>query len=444
MIKKFPIALVDCNNFYASCERVFNPKLWGRPIIVLSNNDGMIIARSNEAKALGIPMGDPLFKVKDIVKKHNVAVLSSNYTLYGDMSQRVMSALEHFCPDVEIYSIDEAFLNMEQYKGRNITDYCRYIRTKIRQWTGIPVSVGIAETKTLAKLANRIAKKNPELDGVLNIIESPKIDLYLKKTPVEDIWGVGRQYTKFLNKHNIFNALEFRDVNDKWIRKNMTVMGQRTLFEIRGIPCVSIEYSAPPKKAIVSSRSFGKVTSNLQDLKEAVSYFTHVASRKLRKQNSECHLLSVFLRTNPFKNEPQYHNGCMVQMPTPTSITSEMLKYAHQALEQIFKEDFLYHKVGIMLTGIVPKNKSQLSLFDEEDRMKLDDLTATVDEINLKYGRGTLFYASSGIKRSWKTKAELKSPRFTTNWEELPLVKAGETDYEVELKAIKTNFYYES
>ncbi|MDQ1266391.1 MAG: Y-family polymerase, partial [Bacteroidota bacterium] len=295
---KTPIALVDCNNFYASCERVFNPKLYGKPIVVLSNNDGIIVARSDEAKALGIKMGEPLFKIQDLVRRHNIQVFSSNYTLYGDMSCRVMRVLEQYSQDVEIYSIDEAFLSLWGMERNDLTEYCRNIRNIVRQWTGITVSVGIAETKTLAKLANRIAKKNPKFGGVLNLIGDPNIEEYLKITLVEDIWGVGRQYTKFLNNHGIKTAYDFVNSNDKWIKKNMTVMGLRTCFELRGIPCIKLEYAVPAKKAIVCSRSFGKPVIEKQELHEAVSLFTTRAAEKMRRQNSAASLLTVFLRTN--------------------------------------------------------------------------------------------------------------------------------------------------
>jgi DNA polymerase V len=423
---KTPIAIVDCNNFYASCERVFNPKLWGKPIIVLSNNDGMIVARSNEAKALGIGMAEPLFKVQDIVRKHGVYVFSSNYALYGDMSQRVMATLEHFCPDTEIYSIDEAFLRFEGFKRLDLTEYCREIRRTVKQWTGIPVSIGIAETKTLAKLANRFAKKHAEFDGVLNLIDNPNINYYLENTVTDDVWGIGRQYTKMLAQYNIHNALQFVQANEKWVKKSMTVMGLRTQYELRGTPCFTIDNAPPPKKAILSSRSFGKVTSNKQDIAEGVAFFATVAAEKLRRQHSAASVLTVFMRTNPFKDSPQYHNGVVVQLPVPTDLTSEIIEYAMKGFEQIFREGYLYHKVGIMLTGIVPYDSSQYGLFDSEDRNKKKTLTGLIDKINKEMGSKTLVYAATGTKRNWKTKAEKRSPKFTTDWKNLVIAKAGE------------------
>ena len=423
-MKKYPIALVDCNNFYASCERIFNPKLEGKPIIVLSNNDGMIIARSNEAKAVGIKMGEPLFKVKELVDKYDVKVFSSNYTLYGDMSQRVMSLMERFSPKVEIYSIDEAFLSFDGFDDIKIEEHCRMIRKLVKKCTGIPVSIGIGSTKTLAKLANRVAKKNPEMNGVLNLWNYKNLDEYLKKVDVEDIWGVGRQYTKLLYLNNIYSAYDLKNAPDKWIRSKMSVMGLRTVFELREIPCVSIDSSHPDKKSIVCSRSFGRVTNSLQFVKEAIALFTSKAAEKMRKQNSAAHILHIFLRTNPFKSNPQYHNGVMVEFPIATDSTAEMLRMADKAVEQIFKPEYEYQKVGVMLSGFVRNDNSQTTIFDSENRIKNAKITELIDKLNKDWGANSIFYASAGTKREWKTKAEKRSPRYTTSWKELALVDA--------------------
>lgn len=425
MKKKMPIALVDCNNFYASCERVFSPRLKCKPIVVLSNNDGMIIARSNEAKALGIKMGEPLFKIKELINKYGVKVFSSNYTLYGDMSNRVMTTLEQFTPDVEIYSIDEAFLYFDGFHRKNMQEYCGDMQSTVYRWTGIPVSVGMAETKTLAKIANRIAKKNPKYGGALDIYGVGNKKEFLKATDVSDVWGVGRQYTKLLYRHNIKNAYELSLAKDKWVRKNMTVVGLRTVYELRGIPCIELEYSPPPKKAIVSSRSFGKKVTSVMDVKEAIGYFTSLAAEKMRRQKSACSLMTIFLRTNPFKKTPQYHNGVLVKLPLPTDSTAELLSYADKGVEQIFREGFIYNKVGIMLAGFVPVDHSQLAMFETEDRAKMAVVTEMVDGLNDRMGPGSIFYASLGTVRNWKTRADMKSPRYTTNWNELPLVSAG-------------------
>lgn len=418
-----PMALIDCNNFYASCERVFNPKLEGKPIIVLSNNDGMIIARSNEAKAVGIQMGEPLFKVQELVRKYDVKVFSSNYTLYGDMSHRVMTALEKFSPDVEIYSIDEAFVSLEGFESRNLDKYCRMIRNSIKKWTGIPVSVGIAQTKTLAKLANRRAKKAKELGGVLDLYTDQSIiEEHLRDTEVADIWGVGRQYTKVLKAHSIYTAQDFVNAPTEWVRKRMTVMGQRTQFELRGTPCITMETSRPDKKSIVSSRSFGKVTDSKQDLSEAIAYFTSIAAEKLRRQQSAAHILHVFIRTNPFKDLEQYHNGVMMEFPIATNSTAELIEFAQRGLNQIFREGFMYHKVGVMLSELVYSDDTQPSFFDTVDREKSARIMTILDSVNKQYGANTLQYAAAGTRRSWRTKSDRKSPRYTTNWKELPVV----------------------
>lgn len=417
--KEHPIALVDCNNFYASCERVFNTKLRNVPVVVLSNNDGMIIARSNEAKALGIKMGEPLFKVKDIVKKYGVQVYSSNYVLYGDMSSRVMNCISQFSPDIEIYSIDEAFLNLKGFENRNLEQYGAELRATVRQWVGLPVSIGIAKTKTLAKLANHIAKKDPKFNGVLNIYYEDDANEFLKRVEVSDVWGIGRQYTKLLNNHNIKSAYDFIQLGDNWIKKKMTIMGLRTAMELRGIPCISLESVPAPKKAIVSSRSFSKLSSSKQDIKEAVAFFVSIAAQKLRKQRSNAGILTVFLRTNPFKDSPQYHNGVLMQFPLPTDSTSEMISYAMKGVEQIFREGYQYQKVGVMLAGIIPRNKNQYTLFDRPDREQMDKISDIMDKINKEMGAWTISYAATGTKRDWMTRADLKSPRYTTNWNEL-------------------------
>ena len=426
-MKVYPIALVDCNNFYASCEKVFNPKLKNKPVVVLSNNDGVIVALSAEAKALGIKSFEPLFKIKHLIEKHNVAVFSSNYTLYGDLSNRVMTTLEHFSPDVEVYSIDEAFISLKGFEWQDLTEYCRKIRATVEKWTGITVSIGIAETKTLAKLANRIAKKNPEYNGVLNIYNLPDKDEFLKKLQVEDVWGVGRQYTKLLHGMSIKTAYDLAHSNQIWIKKKMTVQGLRTVKELNGLPCIKQEYSVPAKQSIVSSRSFGRYITEKNEIKEAVAGFVHRGTEKLRRQNSAANMISVFLRTNPFKETPQYHNGCQVGLPYPMNSPAEMIEYAMKAVEQIFREGFLYQKAGILLAGIVPVDTVQRTIFENiERREKIKKLTAVMDKINEDHKAGTLFIAAAGTDKTWTMKRELKSPAYTTSWKELPIVKASD------------------
>ncbi len=418
------IAIVDCNNFYASCERVFNPKLEGKPVVVLSNNDGIIVARSAEAKSIGIKMGDPLFKVEHLVKKHEVQVFSSNYSLYGDMSNRVMTILEEFAPKVEIYSIDEAFIDFTGIKIHDVTSYCRYIRDSIKKWVGIPVSIGIAKTKTLAKLANRIAKKDAQYDGVLNLLEFETLEPFLQNVEIEDVWGIGRQYTKKLKCRGINTAYQFSLQNDKWLKKNFTVMGLRTAYELRGISCISFENMHPDKKAIISSRSFGKRVTELSELREAVANYTSRAAEKMRRQNSAASIISVFLRTNPFKKDlPQYHNGVQAMLPVPTDATNELLFYAMKGLEQIYKEGIIYQKAGIMLSGLVPYRSMQQSIFDAVDRDRMSKLMKVVDKINSDWGDGSLVFAQSGVRKDWSMKREMKSPHFTTSWNQLPLAR---------------------
>jgi DNA polymerase V len=279
-------SLIDCNNFYVSCERVFNPKLEGKPVIVLSNNDGCVIARSNESKALGIGMGVPVFKCKDLIKKHKIQVYSSNYTLYADMSQRVMDTLAQFTSDVEVYSIDEAFLSLSEFMSLNLTEYARDIRSTVKRWTGIPVSIGIGSTKTLAKVANKLSKRNPQYGGVFDITSHTQMNELLEQIRVEDIWGIGRQYTKLLNQNGIYTALQLKNASDTWIRKHMSVSGLRTVWELRGISCIPLEEAPPSKKAIISSRSFGRPVESLEELKEAIASYISRASEKLRAQQS--------------------------------------------------------------------------------------------------------------------------------------------------------------
>lgn len=426
MKKQNKIALVDCNNFYASCERVFNPKLNGRPIVVLSNNDGVIIARSEEAKNLGIKMGDPYFKVEQLLKKNNVSVFSSNYTLYGDLSARVMTTLERFSPEVEIYSIDEAFLNLNGIEINNQTEYLRNIRATIKKWLGLPVSIGMASTKTLAKLANRLAKKNKEYNGVLNLFDYNEYDKFLEMVEVDDVWGVGRQYSALLHRNNIHTALDLARADQKWIKKRMTVVGLRTVMELNGIPCINLEHNPPAKKSIVSSRSFGEYLTKHDEVKEAVSYFVARASEKMRLQGSACRILTVFIRTNPFKNSPQYYNSAEVHLPYPMNGTNELLPFANQALKKIFREGYYYQKVGVLLMDFVQTNNMMVSLFDPPNRLNQIKATELMDRINKKYGREAIYFAAAGMKerRHWQMKRELLSNHFTTNWKDLPEVKA--------------------
>ncbi len=422
------IALVDCNNFYASCERVFNPDLEGKPIIVLSNNDGCVVARSNEAKALGIPFGKPVFECKELIKNHHIYVFSSNYALYGDMSHRVMDTLAQFTPDMEIYSIDEAFLSLKGFYKRNLTKYGQKIRSTVNKWIGIPVSIGIATTKTLTKVANRIAKKNHKLDGVLDIsyYSEVEIDKILNETEIGDVWGVGWEYEKLLKRNGITTALKLKNASDKWIKKHMTVMGLRTVFELRGISCISLEDTTPPNEEIMSSRSFGRPVETLEELKEAVATYATLSSERLRAQNSLASIINVFLATNRFKkDEPQYSNCISYEIPEPTNDTSELINYANKNLEKIYKTGYKYKKAGVLLSGIVPKNQKQLNLFTNRTRSnKKNKLTQAIDTINTKWGRNIIHYAGTGIEQSWQMRRMKKSQNYTTQWDEIPIIKS--------------------
>ena len=418
-------ALVDCNNFYVSCERVFNPMLEGRPVVVLSNNDGNVVARSNEVKDIGLDFGAPLFKCESLIAQHGIHVFSSNYTLYGDLSRRVMDTLGQFTPDMEIYSIDEAFLSLDGLRHMNLTEYGRIIRKTVTQWTGIPVSIGIAPTKTLAKLANRIAKKDPGYNGVFDITAHPRTEELLDSISVEHVWGVGPRYAKLLARNGVRTVWELRDMPDRWIRKHMTITGLRMVMELRGISCIPLEEAPPPKKGIVSSRSFGHPVESLEDLKEALASYVSRAAVKLRVQKSRASVMGVFLTTNPFKNEPQYSNYRVLRLPCPTSYTPNLITFAHDVLETMFREGFRYKKTGVFLEEILPEDDAPLDLFSSPpDSDRKHSLMRTVDRINGRRGAGAIFYASEGIGREWRMRRSKLSPRFTTRWSEIPVVRA--------------------
>lgn len=422
-------ALVDCNNFYASCERVFDPRLKGKSIVVLSNNDGCIVARSSEAKALGIGMGKPFFQCRDIIEKHGVHVFSSNYTMYGNMSERVMNTLAQFTPEMEIYSIDEAFLNLSgcDHLGKHgdLTEYARNICATVKQWTGIPVSIGIGRTKTLAKVANRIAKKSTHAKGVFNLIDSPYMDKVLERVGMADVWGIGRQSVKKLKDKGVTNAQQLRDINDRLIRKQMGIVGLRLVYELRGVSCLSLETCPPPRKGIISSRSFGRKIESLEELKEAVAAYVTKAAIKLRKQNLAAQILTVFLTTNPYsKNDKQYSKSIVFHLPTAINNTVELIHYAMQGVEQIFKEGYRYKKAGVMLAELIPACQIQTTLFDLSNNKRKNKLTETIDMINDTMGSGTLKYAVQGMTQPWSGKSENRSPRYTTSWKELLTARA--------------------
>ncbi|MGC9324223.1 MAG: Y-family DNA polymerase [Desulfomonilia bacterium] len=415
-------ALVDCNNFYVSCERVFNPSLEGKPVVVLSNNDGCIIARSNEAKTIGIRMGHPLFQCEDLVKRHCIHVFSSNYSLYGDMSSRVMSTLSLFTPEMEVYSIDEAFLSLEGLSPEP-EEYARIISRTVKKWVGIPVSIGIGPSKTLAKAAARAAKKGPARDGVFDI--SPCREKTLSGIDVEDVWGVGRRYARFLRRHGIVSALDLARAPDSWVKKHLTIEGLRTVMELRGTPCISLENSPAPKKAIMCSRSFGRKVYSLEELQEAAAAYTSRAAEKLRWQGSAASFIQTLLIEFPFNNGFPKCSVSSLHIPVATAYTPELVRYAKTLLERIYKPGPAYRKVGVLLGGIVPRGQVQANLFHESREGPRElSLMKTLDSINRRWGRGAILYASSGFSRPWWMRQTRRSARFTTSWADIPLVKA--------------------
>ena len=417
-------AIVDCNNFYASCERVFNPKLEGKPLVVLSNNDGCVVAASAEAKALGLTLGTPAFKNEELFTRNNVHIFSSNYTLYGDLSARVMETLRQFSPDVEVYSIDEAFLELTGMEHIDLQKLGRRIKKTVQKWTGIPVSVGIAPTKTLAKVANRASKKNTEFDGVCILDNDEEIKRVLEKVEVDDIWGVGWQYAKMLKRNSIYNAYQLRSVHHDWAQKKMTIMGLNMVRELQGIPCFKIEEAPPPKKAIVCSRSFGRPVEDLGELKEALASYVTRAGEKLRSQNSVASMIQVFMGTNHFKDEPQYSNHTIFELPVPTAYTPDLIHFALQNIERIYRKGYRYKKVGVMLAGIYRDSEHQLHLFEKQKYdKKQKELMRRIDEMNVRMGKDTISYGASGIKRPWKMRRQKLSPSYTTDWLQIPPVK---------------------
>lgn len=418
-------AVVDCNNFYVSCERVFNPALNGKPVVVLSNNDGCIIARSNEAKALGIKMGVPAFRIAEFLHQNQVAVYSSNYALYGDLSHRVMSVLEQFTPELEIYSIDEAFLNLAGLPV-HLEEYARKIRATVLKNVGIPVSVGIGPTKVLAKTANHYAKKVPENQGIY-VLDSPaKIDEALKLFAIDEVWGIGRQYSKLLKSIGVQTAWDFIQLQDGWVKKRMTVVGLRVKKELEGVSCLEMELIPTAKKVICTSRSFGESQTELEPIREAVATYAARCGEKLRRQHSCAGMLMVFIHTNGFKaNEPQYERNFVCKLPVPTNNTMELIRYALFALEAIYRKGYRYKKAGVLVLDIVPENQVQGALFDRVDRPKHAAVMKTLDAINSKYGRDTLKVAAQGTgkDKKWRLRQEKLSPSYTTKWDDIIAVR---------------------
>ena len=416
------IALVDCNAFYVSCAILFNPKIRRKPVVVLSNNDGCIISRSDEAKALGIKMGEPYFKAKDIIIKNKVEVFSSNYSLYGDLSRRVMRTLKRFNSEIEVYSIDEAFLDLSNFSDQDVEKIGKEIRETVLQWTGIPTSIGIAKTKTLSKIANHIAKK--KISGVTSLIGIENIDPILEKIDINDVWGVGKQLTKFYKKNGIYNAKQLKNKSNNWIKKSSNVLSSRTAMELKGISCINLETTTTKRKSCVVSRSFGKRVEKFQELKEAIVNYCLNASEKIRSESLVAKTITIFIRTSPFqRNFGYYSNAKTVDFPIATSNSIEIVKTAVSILETIFKNDYRYQKAGIMLTGLSNANE-KTNLFLSEKDEKISSLMKSIDNTNHRYGRSTLSVASAGVQKKWNMKKEYSSKIDTADFYSLPKVKA--------------------
>jgi DNA polymerase V len=415
-------ALVDCNNFYASCERVFNPNLQHKPIVILSNNDGCIIARSDEAKKLGIPMGAPIFKYRTLIANHNVKVFSSNYSLYGDMSSRVMSILKQFTPDIQVYSIDESFLKLEGFEGYNLTDYGMSMKNRILKWTGIPTCAGIAPTKALSKVANKIARKYPnQTNGVYVIDTEVKRIKALKWTKIKDIWGIGKKLSNRLATKGCKNAYDFTQLHESWVKSNMSVVESRLQRDLLGMPTLDLEVQKS-KKSIATTRTFEKPLKELDEIKERVSTFAFVSGEKLRRQNSHCHMIIVILRSNYFREDLKQHYATkVISLPYPTNSSLVLSNYAIKAIEEVFKKGIEYKKAGIILTGLVPSNNYQLNIFDWENSNH-QPLMKAIDKINYRFSN-KIKLANQDLKKTWKMKQDHLSPNYTTNLQDIIKVK---------------------
>ena len=417
------IALIDCNSFYASCERIFNPKLLGKPIVVLSNNDGCIITRSAEAKALGIKMGEPYFKAKKIIEKNNVKVFSSNYSLYGDISQRVMEILLGFSPEVEIYSIDEAFLNFKGFKNHELLTYCKHIRQTIKQWVGIPVSIGVGSTKTLSKIANHLAKKEADYEGICILKGDEKIEEALNRIEIGDVWGIGRRLSKFLRNYEVRTAKQFAFLDRRWIRKNMGVVGEKIQLELCGVSCLDLELLPSPKKSCCVSRSFSRPIEKIEELQESIANYGSRVAEKIREEGLIAQSMSIFVLTNHFnKKEKQYSSSIKLQLDYPTSDSKLIVKRAVEGIKRIYKEGYRYKKAGIILYEL-HSSSSVRGLLDY-DKPRTDSLMRSLDEINYRYGSATLRLAAEGIRRSWHMQRKKVSPCYTTSFDQLMIVKS--------------------
>ena len=416
-------ALIDGNNFYVSCERIFRADLANKPVAVLSNNDGCFISRSNEAKELGIPMGAPLFKFKHLVEQHKVEVFSANFALYGDISARVMRSISFMVPKLEVYSIDEAFADLT---GVNDPEkLAALIQKQILQGLGIPTCIGLGSTKTLAKIANHLAKKNPLYKGICYLQTEEQIKDALKALPVEDIWGIGKRIAIRLRQVGINTGYDVQQIDPKWMRQHFTVVGERLVQELNGLSCLALEEHPEPKKSIQVSRSFSKDVTCFDELRRNVASYATRLGVKLREQKLKTVTLIVYVKTNRFK-EGFYQESQVVNLTQAINDDSNLIKACGNALEKIFRPNLLYKKAGVMALELMPDDHQQYSLFTEDkiSSPKTEELSKAIDKLNEKYGTGTVHQAACGNQLTWKDRKEFKSPSYTTNWNELPIVKA--------------------
>ncbi len=420
------IALVDANNFYCSCERAFNPKLWGKPVVVLSNNDGCIVSRSNESKALGIRMGVPVFQAEELIRKHGVFVFSSNYELYGDLSHRMMDLLEDASPEVERYSIDEAFIGLEARDYRELSEIGREIRHQVKRQLGIPVSVGIAETKSLAKIAAHHAKTRVELNGLFNLAGTPSLcEAALRRTPIAEVWGIGRHWCELLAKHKFETAHDLTRADDHWVRANLNLTGLRLIHELRGIPCLEVEDNPPPKRCIASTRSFGDAVGSKDDIKAALGLFVTRAGEKLRQEGLAAGAITVFIKTNSYSrtNRP-YSDSTTLALAPMSNVTTELQEVAFLGLDKIFVDGLLYKKAGVYLSDLRPADNLPQRLWENDGHERMLSLMSQIDRVNQRFGRETIRCGVFKSDGKWQTKLSHRSPRYTTRWDELLHIEA--------------------
>jgi len=418
------LALVDCDNFYVSCERVFDPGLLGRPVVVLSNNDGCIVSRSDEAKALGIRMGAPVHEERRLVEAHDVRVFSSNYVLYGDMSWRVMQTLSDFAPEVEVYSIDEAFLGLDCSGQREARALGESVRERLKTWTGLPATVGVAATKTLAKIAARVARRSAKAAGVVVLSDARLTEAALARVAARDVWGIGPSRARVLKEAGVETALDLARADERWARRRLGVFGARVVLELRGTPCLPLESCPRPRHTVTTSRSFGRLVASREELCEAVAHFVRKAAERLRRARLAACVLVVFASTDRYGAGDQYSAAATLRLPVPSDITPELLAHARRGVEQIYREGFLYKKAGVTLLELVPASPAQGGLFDDVDRRRARRVAEAVDRINARHGEETVRYGVAAAGRPWRGKMEKRSPRYTTKWEELLKVGA--------------------